>query len=203
MTHHFSCGVEAAKCYFGQKVVDENDYVLIPNAIDVERFIYNPKIRNKIRKENDLENKHVVGHVGRFMAQKNHTFLVDVFAEVLKIDSQAHLVLLGDGELMDEIKRKAADLGISEHVTFVGNVGNANEWYQAFDCFVLPSIWEGLPVVGVEAQRTFRVSFRQPLQEKLGCHSVQNLFRSQNLFLYGQKHCVMRCSRMSVMTTRS
>ena len=152
MTHHFSCGVEAAKCYFGQKVVDENDYVLIPNAIDVERFIYNPKIRNKIRKENDLENKHVVGHVGRFMAQKNHTFLVDVFAEVLKIDSQAHLVLLGDGELMDEIKRKAADLGISEHVTFVGNVGNANEWYQAFDCFVLPSIWEGLPVVGVEAQ---------------------------------------------------
>lgn len=110
MTHHFSCGVEAAKCYFGQKVVDENDYVLIPNAIDVERFIYNPEIRNKIRKENDLENKHVVGHVGRFMAQKNHTFLVDIFAEVLKIDSQAHLVLLGDGELMDEIKRKAADL---------------------------------------------------------------------------------------------
>lgn len=152
MTHHFSCGVEAAKCYFGQKVVDENDYVLIPNAIDVARFIYNPKIRNKIRKENNLENKHVVGHVGRFMAQKNHTFLMDVFAEVLKIDSQAHLVLLGDGELMDEIKRKTADLGISEHVTFVGNVGNANEWYQAFDCFVLPSIWEGLPVVGVEAQ---------------------------------------------------
>lgn len=152
MTHHFSCGVEAAKCYFGQKVVDENDYVLIPNAIDVERFIYNPEIRNKIRKENDLENKHVVGHVGRFMAQKNHTFLMDVFAEVLKIDSQAHLVLLGDGELMDEIKRKTTDLGISEHVTFVGNVGNANEWYQAFDCFVLPSIWEGLPVVGVEAQ---------------------------------------------------
>ena len=76
MTHHFSCGVEAAKCYFGQKVVDENDYVLIPNAIDVARFIYNPKIRNKIRKENNLENKHVVGHVGRFMAQKNHTFLI-------------------------------------------------------------------------------------------------------------------------------
>jgi len=100
MTHHFSCGVEAAKCYFGQKVVDENDYVLIPNAIDVERFIYNPEIRNKIRKENDLESKHVVGHVGRFMAQKNHTFLLDVFAEVLKIDSQAHLVLLGDGELI-------------------------------------------------------------------------------------------------------
>lgn len=145
MTHHFSCGVEAAKCYFGQKVVDENDYVLIPNAIDVDRFIYNPKIRNKIRKENNLENKHVVGHVGRFMAQKNHTFLMDVFAEVLKIDSQAHLVLLGDGELMDEIKRKTADLGISEHVTFVGNVGNANEWYQAFNNCLMRKIQERKP----------------------------------------------------------
>ena len=75
MTHHFSCGVEAAKCYFGQKVVDENDYVLIPNAIDVARFIYNPKIRNKIRKENNLENKHVVGHVGRFISSLNRIYI--------------------------------------------------------------------------------------------------------------------------------
>ena len=77
MTHHFSCGVEAAKCYFGQKVVDENDYVLIPNAIDVARFIYNPKIRNKIRKENNLENKHVVGHgqdMKKEMLSKYKTF---------------------------------------------------------------------------------------------------------------------------------
>ena len=99
-----------------------------------------------------LENKHIVGHVGRFMSQKNHTFLLDVFAEVSKRDSLAHLVLLGDGELMDAMKEKASNLGIKDRVTFVGNVGNANEWYQAFDCFVLPSVWEGLPVVGVEAQ---------------------------------------------------
>ena len=64
----------------------------------------------------------------------------------------ATLVLLGDGELMDAMKEKASNLGIKDRVTFVGNVGNANEWYQAFDCFVLPSVWEGLPVVGVEAQ---------------------------------------------------
>ena len=80
------------------------------------------------------------------------TFLLDVFAEVSKRDSLAHLVLLGDGELMDAMKEKASNLGIKDRVTFVGNVGNANEWYQAFDCFVLPSVWEGLPVVGVEAQ---------------------------------------------------
>ena len=99
-----------------------------------------------------LEGKHVIGHVGRFMAQKNHTFLLDVFAAYKKEDKDAYLVLLGDGELMETVKNKAKELGVADSVLFVGNVGNANEWYQAFDVFMLPSIWEGLPVVGVEAQ---------------------------------------------------
>ncbi len=77
---------------------------------------------------------------------------LDVFAEVHKLDEKAQLVLLGDGELMEAVKQKAEKLNLEKNITFVGNVGNANEWYQAFDCFVLPSIWEGLPVVGVEAQ---------------------------------------------------
>lgn len=152
MNYHYTCGIEAARCYFGKKNVKENNYVLIPNAIEVELFVFNPEIRRKIREKNGLLNRHVVGHVGRFMTQKNHTFLLDVFTEVAKHDSKACLVLLGDGELMDSIKKKAADFGIADKVVFVGNVSNANEWYNAFDVFVLPSIWEGLPVVGVEAQ---------------------------------------------------
>lgn len=152
MNYHYTCGIEAARCYFGKKKVKENNYVLIPNAIEVERFVFNPETRQKLRRENGLSDRHVVGHVGRFMTQKNHTFLLDVFAGVAKHDSKACLVLLGDGELMDSIRKKAADLGIEDRVVFIGNVGNANEWYQAFDCFILPSIWEGLPVVGVEAQ---------------------------------------------------
>ena len=152
MTHHYTCGIEAARCYFGDKVVDAGDYELIPNAIEVQRFTYNPTIREQIRKEYKLDDKHVLGHVGRFMTQKNHTFLLDVFAEVVKKDELAVLICLGDGELMPEMKEKAKSLGISDKVVFVGNVGNANEWYQAFDAFILPSIWEGLPVVGVEAQ---------------------------------------------------
>lgn len=91
MNQHFSCGIEAARCYFGEKVVERNDYELIPNAIEVNRFVFDPTIRNRIRHDNHLENKHVVGHVGRFMSQKNHTFLLDVFAEVSKRDSLAHL----------------------------------------------------------------------------------------------------------------
>lgn len=152
MNHHFSCGVAAARCYFGDKVVDNNDYELIPNAIEVERFIFNEKVRTAMRKKNGFENKHVIGHVGRFMTQKNHGFLIDVFEEVAKKDSQAMLVLLGDGELQEEIRKKVNEKGLNDKVYFAGNVGNANEWYNVFDVFMLPSVWEGLPVVGVEAQ---------------------------------------------------
>ncbi|MCR5135817.1 MAG: glycosyltransferase family 1 protein [Oscillospiraceae bacterium] len=152
MNEHFTCGIEAAKCYFGKNVVACNDYTLIPNAIEVERFIFNEDTRNRIRREYHLEDKHVLGHVGRFMKQKNHTFLLDVFEAYSRRDKTAFLVLLGDGELLDRIKAKAERLHIADKVLFVGNVENANEWYQAFDCFILPSVWEGLPVVGVEAQ---------------------------------------------------
>lgn len=152
MTHHFTCGIEAARCYFGNRIVDEGDYVFIPNAIEVEKFTFNEQTRTRIRNEYGLDNKHVLGHVGRFMAQKNHSFLLDIFEKVTKKDDKAFLVLLGDGELMNAIQAKAISMGISDKVLFIGNVGNANEWYQAFDTFILPSVWEGLPVVGVEAQ---------------------------------------------------
>lgn len=152
MNYHFTCGFAAAECYFGKEIVDKDDYELVPNAIEIERFVFKEEIRNKIREQYGLEGKHIVGHVGRFMAQKNHTFLIDVFAEVVRQDAKAILVLLGDGELQMDIYTKVKDKKLEEYVLFIGNVGNANEWYNAFDVFVLPSIWEGLPVVGVEAQ---------------------------------------------------
>lgn len=152
MNQHFTCGIAAAECYFGRRVVNRQDYVFVPNAIEIERFSFNNETRNRIREAYGLTHKHVVGHVGRFMAQKNHTFLLDIFAALKKQDADAHLVLIGEGELMDTTKEKADRLGISDSVSFVGVASNVNEWYQAFDAFVLPSIWEGLPVVGVEAQ---------------------------------------------------
>lgn len=152
INYNFTCGIAAAKCYFGKRVVDSADYELIPNAIKVKRFVFNKMIRESIRKKYNLENKHVVGHIGRFMTQKNHKFLINVFSRVSEKDQHAVLVLLGNGELMEEIKKLVHEKNLSDRVIFVGNVGNANEWYNAFDVFVLPSIWEGLPVVGVEAQ---------------------------------------------------
>lgn len=152
LTQRFTCGIAAAECYFGHKVVESKMYEFIPNAIEVDRFVFNKDIREKLREEYSLQNKFVIGHVGRFMAQKNHMFLLKVFSEYLKQNENAVLVLLGDGELLEAVKEKAKELRIIDNVIFVGNVPNANEWYQAFDLFILPSVWEGLPVVGVEAQ---------------------------------------------------
>ncbi len=150
--HNWTCGIEAARCYFGNKNVEKGNYTFVPNAIDVEKFAFSEETRNNIRKENNLKDKFVIGHIGRFMKQKNHSFLVDIFNEIHKMDSSAVLVFLGDGELEDEIRKKVSSLGLTDSVIFKGNVSNAHEWYQAFDVFVLPSVWEGLPVVGVEAQ---------------------------------------------------
>lgn len=152
MTHHFTCGLKAGEYYFGRAVMERGDYVLVRNAIDVDRFVFNPEVRKRLRNENGLNGKHVIGHVGRFMHQKNHAFLIEVFARIARYDEGAVLVLLGDGELQEKIRKRAKALGVSGRVRMMGNVGNANEWYQAFDLFILPSHWEGLPVVGVEAQ---------------------------------------------------
>lgn len=150
--HRWTCGEAAARFYYGDKIADSRQYRLITNAIDVEKFIYDESVRMKMRRQYNLEHKKVIGHVGRFMTQKNHTFLLDVFACLHEKEPSTTLVLLGDGELMEEMKKKAQELNVVDSVLFVGNVNNANEWYQAFDLFILPSIYEGLPVVGIEAQ---------------------------------------------------
>lgn len=152
MTHHFTCGLKAGEYYFGKRIMNKGNYVFIHNAIDVDKFIFNINNRKRIRSEYNLCGKHVIGHVGRFMHQKNHIFLINVFAEIAKHDDKAILVLLGDGELQDKVRKHVTNLGIANKVKMLGNVPNVNEWYQAFDLFILPSHWEGLPVVGVEAQ---------------------------------------------------
>ena len=150
--HLWGCGTKAVTFYFGKTRVESGRTRVINNAIEIDRFLYNGRIREKIRCENGLDGKFVIGHVGRFALQKNHSFLIDVFSEAVKRDKNAVLVLLGDGALTDKIKEKVSRLGLQNSVLFTGSVGNANEWYQAMDVFVLPSVWEGLPVSGIEAQ---------------------------------------------------
>lgn len=146
-TVNFACSQKAGKFLFGNK-----RFEVIYNAIDVHRFEYNPDVRKKIREEYNLEDFFVVGHIGRFNVQKNHEFLIDVFNELLKSKQKLKLILIGEGELQDKIKNKVKELKIEDNVLFLGVRNNVNEFYQAMDCFVLPSFFEGLPVVGVEAQ---------------------------------------------------
>lgn len=148
----YGCSKLAVKFYFGEDVLKKKKYTIINNAIEVERFLYNETIRAKIRQQYNLTDKIVIGHIGRFMYQKNHTFLVDIFESIAKEDKNAVLMLAGDGELVEKTKEKVHALGLDKKVIFTGNVSNVNELYQAMDLFILPSLYEGLPVVGIEAQ---------------------------------------------------
>ena len=116
------------------------------------RFAFSPEVRRRLRQSYGLEKRFVIGHVGRFNVQKNHSRLLDIFAETAKAVPGASLVLIGVGELEQAAKEKAKALAIEDKVLFLGQMANVGEWYQAMDCFVLPSLFEGLPVVGIEAQ---------------------------------------------------
>lgn len=135
----------SARFFFGNKPAK-----MIYNAIDTTRFAFNENVRNKIRKDFDVENKHVYGFAGRIAYQKNPLFLIEVFSEIKKIDAEAAFLVCGDGDLIEETKKKAANLGID--VIFVGPVSNVQDFYQAMDVFILPSRFEGLGIVLIEAQ---------------------------------------------------
>ena len=151
-TNMFMCSKPAGIWTFGSKAVDSGKVKFIKNGIETEKFVYNDQIRILKRKELGLNNKLVVGHVGRFMQQKNHTFLIDIFQELHKKQPNSVLVLVSDGKLMNEVKNKVHTYGLDDAVLFLGNRNDVNELMQAFDVFVFPSLWEGLPLTGIEAQ---------------------------------------------------
>lgn len=148
----FACSVLAGRDVFGQEAMQAGKVIVIYNAIDVERFTYNEKVRQETRTELGISGALVLGHVGRFEYQKNHPYLLEVFAAVCKERPDARLLLLGDGEDRPAMEEKCRQLGIAGQVRFLGNRRDAQRFYQAMDVFLLPSFFEGLPGVLVEAQ---------------------------------------------------
>lgn len=146
-THYLACGEEAGRFLFQGK-----EFTLIPNAIETEKFLFNSAVRSIKRKELGITDELVFGHVGRISYQKNHKFLVEIFNEILKKHSNAVLLLIGVGEKEEEVKQQIKTLGIADKIRFLGNRSDVYELYQAMDAFLLPSFFEGIPVVGVEAQ---------------------------------------------------
>lgn len=154
-TDYMCCSELAGRWLFGDKEYDKGNVYLLNNAIDLDKFKYDKKIRKEKRKELEIKDSTlVIGHVGRFVEQKNHRFLIDIFNEVHKQKEDSILLLVGQGPLMEEIREKVKILGIEDSVKFLGQREDVSELYQAFDVFLLPSLYEGLPVVGVEAQAT-------------------------------------------------
>lgn len=159
-TNYMCCSELAGRWLFGDKAYDEGKVYILNNAIDLDKFKYDKKIRDKKRKELGIkEDTIVIGHIGRFVAQKNHTFLIDIFNQFHKKEKNSILLLAGQGPLQEEIKNKVRELGLDDSVGFLGQRNDANELYQAFDVFLLPSLYEGLPVVGVEAQASGLLCF--------------------------------------------
>lgn len=159
-TNYMCCSELAGRWLFGDKAYDEGKVYLLNNAIDLDKFKYDKKIRDKKRKELGIkEDTIVIGHIGRFVAQKNHTFLIDIFNQFHKKEKNSILLLAGQGPLQEEIKNKVRELGLDDSVRFLGQRNDANELYQVFDVFLLPSLYEGLPVVGVEAQASGLLCF--------------------------------------------
>lgn len=148
----FTCSKEAGVAVYGEKAVRQGKVWTIPNAIDTERFRFNSSVREKMLQELGLANKFVIGHVGRFGFMKNHAYLIEIFYELCKLHDDVALVLIGKGELEQEIRQKVQDFGIAEKVYFLGTRSNVEDYYQAFDYFVFPSVFEGLPGSVAEAQ---------------------------------------------------
>ena len=152
-THWLACGEAAAINGWGRNALKKDKVTILPNAIDPERFKFHETARQEIRiKYGIAEDDFVVGHVGRFYPQKNHEFLIDVFAELRKRKANAKLLLLGDGPLLERIKQKVESLGLSNTVIFAGLQKDPAPFYSAMDVFAFPSLWEGLPLTLVEAQ---------------------------------------------------
>lgn len=146
-THLMACSREAGKFLFGKR-----GFTVVKNAIDVGRFVYSEKVRGEVRRELGLGDSFVIGNVGRLHHQKNQSFLLEVFAKAAEMRPGARLLMVGDGPLKSELLAKAERLDVANCLTLLSNRTDVNRLYQAMDVFVLPSIYEGLGIVALEAQ---------------------------------------------------
>ncbi|MBS7146771.1 MAG: glycosyltransferase family 1 protein [Intestinibacter bartlettii] len=151
--YFFACSENAGISRYGKRVVNNKTiFSVLKNAIDVNQYAFSEEIRDKKRKELNLENKFVIGHVGRFDKAKNQEYLVEIFKLIAKKNENTMLLLIGDGELRPHIIEKVKNCGLEDKVIFTGVRSDVNELLQAMDVFVFPSVYEGLPVTVIEAQ---------------------------------------------------
>jgi len=149
-TDLISCGGDAGEYLYGNEFKQKG--IILNNGIDVSKFAYNVETRMEVRQSLGVDEEILLGHVGRLTKVKNHEFLIDVFNEMLKINANTRLLIVGDGELRGFIEEKIDNLGIKDRVTLTGIRTDIADLLQAIDVIVFPSLFEGFPVTMVEAQ---------------------------------------------------
>lgn len=149
-THYAACSNVAKEIFFWKR---PEDVYLVRNAIQLEKFAFSPEKRERVRSELGFDTDTLVlGHVGRFAKEKNHDFLLSVFSQLHAQQVNTQLLLLGDGELFEQIKTKAANMGIADSIIFAGRQSDVGAYMSAMDVFLMPSLFEGLGIVLIEAQ---------------------------------------------------
>ena len=151
-TDYFACSKAAGEFYYGKEAVANGLVKVIPNAIDLEKYKFNQAIREKIRKSLNIEDKFVVGHIGRMAPPKNQKFLLQIFKKVKKERTNSILLMIGNGPLKKEIESEIKRLNLQDSVILLGVRNDVPNLLMAMDVFVLPSLSEGLGIVAMEAQ---------------------------------------------------
>jgi len=150
--HFFACSYIAGVCRYGKKIVKQSNFKIIKNAIQLDKYTYSIEKHKKVSEEFGFNNKFVIGHIGRFDKNKNQTFVVKIFSEILKTKPNSVLMLVGDGKMRSKVEKLVDKLDIASNVIMTGVRSDVNELLQGMDCFVFPSISEGLGIVAIEAE---------------------------------------------------
>lgn len=151
-THFMACGEDCGAFQFGDKALEEGRIAIFKTVINTEFNRFQPELREKTRKEFGWEDKVVYGFIGRFEHQKNPLFLIDIMSEIGKRQDNAQFVIIGAGDLEDKMREHIKETGIEDTMAWLGRREDIQQFYNAFDAFLLPSRYEGLPVVGLESQ---------------------------------------------------
>lgn len=147
-----ACSLTAGEWLFGKKVKMKDNFMIINNAIDVEKYIFNPEIRANKRQEFKIGDNLVIGHIGRFDYVKNHELIIEIFEEINRIQPKSILILIGDGKLKKQIENEARKSGINDKIIFTGIRNDVPELLMLMDVFLFPSIFEGFAIAVMEAQ---------------------------------------------------
>lgn len=151
-THYMANGEICGRWQFGDKAFDCGAVTVFKTVIDTKKHDFNPDLRERTRIALGLTDNIVIGHIGRLTEQKNTLFIIDVFNEIVRMEPKSKLLIIGDGNLREQMLARIDEHGIKDQVLYLGRREDIDQFYNAMDCFLLPSLYEGLPVVGVEAE---------------------------------------------------